>query len=289
MNISKPKYIRFFSDIHLDFDISNSYFNKFERLWCPEKMPTDKQTALILAGDIWHEKMPFDYTGKSWIKKISMQFKYVIIVLGNHDFWGGSLEQEYMNYRKAIANQDLYNVFLLQNSSLFFDGLKFIGATLWTNYFNNKYCLNNALNVEMNDYNLIKNKNNLILPSDLLKEHEISCDYIFNNAKKEYLNQKLIVISHHCPSLKSKRNNDLTRNLTEDSLYFSQLDDIIEKSSIDLWIHGHYHYATNYLINKTRIMSNPRGYLNENTGYDPWLLMDTESFNLIATGHSNTN
>ena len=91
------KYIRIFSDIHLDFD----YYGikgkniSFDKIWRPTKLSTDKETILILAGDLWHSHKIFSFMGKSWLKGISQRYGLVLVVLGNHDFWNGNLPLEY--------------------------------------------------------------------------------------------------------------------------------------------------------------------------------------------------
>lgn len=64
MKLPASKYIRIYSDIHLDFDIPTKKF-KFDMLWTPEKLETDTETTLLLAGDIWHADKPFSYFGQS--------------------------------------------------------------------------------------------------------------------------------------------------------------------------------------------------------------------------------
>ena len=45
-----------------------------------------------------------------------------------------------------------------------------------------------------------------------------------------------------------------------------------------LWVHGHLHDSSNYEINGTRVLCNPRGYakdgLNENQSFDPLLTVE---------------
>jgi len=46
-----------------------------------------------------------------------------------------------------------------------------------------------------------------------------------------------------------------------------------------LWIHGHMHAASDYLVNGTRVVSNPRGYVmwddsNENRDFKPGLVVE---------------
>lgn len=280
--MSKPKFLRAISDVHLDFDVDGRWglFGGFKKLWKPEPLKTDKDTALLLAGDIWHAKKSFDYRGTSWIGEISQQFQYVVIVLGNHDFWGGDLTKEYDNYRNNIAKQNLKNVFILQNSSLFFPGLKILGATLWTDFNDGSYkVLETAKkNSGMRDYMYISDGGQDLLAHRLFLEHQISKEFIFEDSPREYPEQKVVVVTHHSPSYKSAQKELFYKgNEMELSMYHSQLDDKIAKSEIDLWIHGHSHRAVDYKINNTRILSNPRGYADEDTGYDPWQVIDVRN------------
>lgn len=42
-----------------------------------------------------------------------------------------------------------------------------------------------------------------------------------------------------------------------------------------LWIHGHMHRRSDYLVGSTRVIANPRGYLDEkDTGFDPSLTLE---------------
>jgi Icc-related predicted phosphoesterase len=55
----------------------------------------------------------------------------------------------------------------------------------------------------------------------------------------------------------------------------SNLDRTINASGAVLWVHGHIHYATDYVIGRTRVVNNPRGYPNEPlTGFDPGLVIE---------------
>lgn len=276
--LETTKYIRVFSDVHLDMNIPKKGF-KPDQLWMPEEMPEDKHTTLLLVGDIWHAKKPYSYAGYSWMKELSSRFQYIVFVLGNHDFWGGNLPKEYMNNRKYIEEQKLENVFLLQNTTLIIGDIKFIGATLWTDFLMGSAVAMNLARERMNDYKYMTFGPNFthLSPKNILGEHIKSRSYIFDNSQKDYPEQKLIVLSHHVPSYLSMDKEDNTDDKKyENSLDFSDLDTLIEKSEIDIWFHGHSHIAKNYNIGLTKIMANPRGYPGEETGYDP-------NFRLLAS------
>ncbi len=276
----KPKYIRIFSDIHLDFDIPQKLknFNPDEGIWTPSHMDTDKETILILAGDIWHAKKPFSFMGFSWFQKISKRFHSILVLLGNHDFWGGNLRTEYDSYLKFIELQKLTNVHLIQNTTIKFDGIKFIGGTLWTDFNGKDQETFYSAETTMNDYKYIKNSLTFskLKPGHIYDHFHTTLNYIKNNMTKDYDTEQLWVLTHHAPSFKSihpeyKDDGFYLMN----GLYASDLEYLMTpESDIRVWVHGHCHHQQNYHINNTRIISNPRGYSFENTGYNEDLLFN---------------
>jgi Icc-related predicted phosphoesterase len=71
----------------------------------------------------------------------------------------------------------------------------------------------------------------------------------------------VIVITHHAPSKQS-----LPVRFEEDIIsaaYASRLDNLVDRSQARLWIHGHVHEAQDYVIGRTRVLCNPRGYPGE--------------------------
>lgn len=278
--MTEPQYIRIFSDIHLDFDIPNNlkHFNPDKDIWTPPRLPTDKETILILAGDIWHAKKPFSYMNFSWFKKISSQFHSIIVVLGNHDFWGGNLQLEYEHYLKNISIQELQNVYLLQDNTIIIGKNKFVGGTLWTNYDNANPGVMNLGESLMNDFRYIKNGKTFskLRATHILGSHSKTARYIEENAKKDYKEQNLWVITHHLPSFKSvPLHFQEEDNYAENSLYASNLENLMNDDII-AWVHGHSHMQAYYSIGQTKIIANPRGYKNEDTNYDPYLLLDLQ-------------
>ena len=280
ITLSASKYIRIYSDIHLDFDVTSKNFD-FSMLWVPEALQTDKETTLILAGDLWHAKKPYDYDSQSWLKTLSEKFQYIIVVLGNHDFWGGNFPKEYDNYEKAFKEQNLNNVYLLQDNIIEIGNNKFIGGTLWTDYLDsNPIAMEMAENGPMKDYKFIKYgiAYQRIRAKHLLSAHIKTKNFIFTNAVKEFPEQKIWVITHHLPTIRSIPEEYLTdkrsKSMYENALYYSDLDAEIKKVQIDFWIHGHTHQFQEYFIGKTLIISNPRGYTGEDTLYNPWYLLE---------------
>lgn len=276
--LESPLYIKLFSDLHLDFDVRT--INAYHALWKIKKTEYDRDTLLCLAGDLWTSQKIFEYQNFSWIKDLSKSFKYVVIVLGNHDLWGGNIHDEYDNIRFLILEQELKNVFLLQNSYIDFKKFKICGGTLWTDLLNNDIKFIDSMpSMNLRDYELIKNKEEKnISINDVLSENYKTKNFIFNGIKKQN-NEKLIVMTHHAPSYKSSLNVNLY-NKEYFGLYYNNYDELILNSEIDFWFHGHVHKYLNYNIGNTNVICNPRGYTKQETGYKQNFLISTKDFKL---------
>lgn len=289
------KYLRLISDIHLDFDVScylkqpkesfdDSLKSSMNLCWMPKPLSTDKDTCLIIAGDLWTKRKFVDrlyHDGESWLKKISKLFKYVIINLGNHDYWGANLTFEADKVRASINSQNLNNVFLLKKDFFVLDNIKIIGGTLWTSFNNGDPLVMLQAPGIMNDYRKITVENSYsnIKPENLYNEFLILKDFIFKNSKRDNEDQKVIVVTHMAPSEKSIHPMYLTNSRYNNAnyYYYSNLENDIcnYDTEIDIWCHGHTHNKSKYLIGDTVVYCNPRGYvINENTNYDEDFIID---------------
>jgi predicted MPP superfamily phosphohydrolase len=281
-------HLRLYSDIHLDFDINPKRFDA-KKLWMPERLETDKNTTLILTGDLWHAKKTYSFSGYSWLKEVASQFQYVIIVLGNHDFWNGNISKEYGKFKQALVDQNITNTFLLQNEALLIGDNKFIGATLWTDFNKGRREAMNHIKNVMYDYKYIKIGKgfNKLKPENILDEHLKSKQFIFENAIRDYPEQKIYVLTHHAPSIQSVKEEDIRPDtLLENYAYYSDLEKEIINSQIDYWFHGHLHNASNYTIGTTNVINNARGYPDNNSQYNPWHLMPIENNTVITDSFS---
>lgn len=256
-------YLRPVNDIHLDFYVPKHINQLEESLWYPKTLETDKETAFIISGDLWHSKKFLNFNNFSWLGKISQQFLYVIFVLGNHDLWRGNLPGDYQEVKAEIKKQGLTNVFLLQDETISLDNVLFTGATLWTDFNSEPYVLMKAKEIMKHDYKSIRyGKAYDKLKSQHVREAHIhSRNFIFQNAKKQEGVRKNVVITHHAPSYLSIPEKYKSEGYhVENHLDFSNLDDKIKVSDIDYWFHGHTHEFKNYFIGDTNIINNPLGY-----------------------------
>jgi Icc-related predicted phosphoesterase len=85
--------------------------------------------------------------------------------------------------------------------------------------------------------------------------------------------RKVVIVTHHAPSPES-----IPPAFEENAFnpcFASDLGRFIEKSEARLWVHGHIHRCCDYVMGKTRILANPRGYPTElETGFNPDLVVE---------------
>ena len=95
-------------------------------------------------------------------------------------------------------------------------------------------------------------------PEDSVVDHERMLAYVDHVTRDP---GNYIVVGHHCPSELSvapQYKGDMLNGA-----FRSRLDDFIEqRPQIKLWFHGHTHHNFNYWIGETRVVCNPRGYID---------------------------
>jgi len=235
--------INFISDLHLEFG--------------PLEIEPEAGDVLVLAGDI-------DIKGRvDWINTIASKFNHVIYVLGNHEFYNGTMDSIYKKTREGLAD----NVHLLENESITIAGVTFHGATLWSDFLNGNPMSYLRCDQAINDYRLIRagDGKHRFKPQIAHSLHNISKVFLQENVKEGD-----VVVTHMAPSLLSiheKYKNDMNIN----GSYASDLSELILDTKPELWFHGHVHTSFDYTVGNTRILCNPRGYVGEelNSEFEP--------------------
>jgi predicted phosphodiesterase len=237
--------IQLVSDIHLEFGQRSTLDNA-------------GADVLVLAGDICSARNINDYMW--FFQDCASKFQNVVYIMGNHEHYKHTFNDTANVIRESPLRYS--NVHFLDNETITIDGVKFIGATLWTD--NNKGCIvtEEKLRCGMNDFRLIKYRSHKgdyfkFTPSMSFYEHRRTIAYIGT----QIVDGPCVVVTHHLPSFKSvhpKYANEQYMN----GGYASDLEHMMN-DNVKLWLHGHTHNPCDYMVNNTRVVCNPRGYPGE--------------------------
>ena len=225
-------------DLHLEFGTAN--------------VPETDADVVVLAGDIHLGR-----EGRKWARS-HFQDKPVVYVLGNHEFYRHSLP----DLTEALKREtDGSHIHLLENSVVKINGYTFLGCTLWTDF---RLALDpeaamQAAEAIMSDYSLIRfsPEGRVLRARDTARLHAGSVAWLRSRLAK-CDRARTIVVTHHAPSPRSEAPYHANSPLKP--AFASDLDELVEKSRVPLWIHGHTHYNVDYMIGSTRVLSNQRGY-----------------------------
>lgn len=245
--------IQIISDLHQEFGVSELSFGNAD--------------LVILAGDI-----NLGTKGIEWIKE-NIPDKPVIYVLGNHEYYKGTYPN---TLHKIIEASRGSNVSVLENDSIELEGIRFHGATFWTDFslFGNSVEYGIICQSKMNDYRMIRRDPSYskLRTIDTYKIHQISKNWL-QKSLEESKAYKNVVITHHAPSIRS-----IPQEYKKDpvaSAYASDLEDVIRQYQPAYWIHGHIHTPVRYKIGETEVICNPHGYISEKyNGYQKELIIE---------------
>jgi Icc-related predicted phosphoesterase len=199
----------------------------------------------------------------------------VIAVAGNHDFYRTAMPAE-LEQGRLLAEQ--LGIHLLENDAVVIGGVRFVGASLWTDYALFGEALRPLAMREarerMNDHRLIRWSKEPWMrfrPEEALRLHRRSRAYI-EEVLAEPFAGPTVVVTHHAPHPHSLHDDWRTSFLS--AAYASDLSDLIVRLAPQVWIHGHVHRRVDYWLGRTRVVSNPCGYPGEVTGFDPALILE---------------
>ncbi len=254
------------SDLHLEFG----------QFTIPE-VENEQDIVVVLAGDIGIAKKPITYN--RFIENTCDRFKDIIWIFGNHEFYNGNMPGA---LDKVWNNTlDYENLYVVENETVIIDNVAFICSTLWTGFDNSNIMTMQEAGLLMNDYHCIRTGpdsepwQRKLKPIDTVGLHLRAKEYIFSEIVKQKAEGKeVVVVTHHLPSFLSimpERKND-----SLNGAYASELFEEIITTQPDIWFHGHTHDSFDYMIGKTRVICNPRGYSpdNLNPGFNPALIVE---------------
>jgi predicted phosphodiesterase len=244
--------VQYFSDIHIEFTKPVG------------EIVDPAADVIIAAGDIGT-----GIDGLRWLQSM-IKNKPVVYVAGNHE--------SYHNDIVAVRNALKYlsegtNIFVLDDSKVEFDGVTFMGGTLWTDLtITGRYSAPvpvyygaAAVKQGINDQKTIRHNDGPFTSEHWLNMH--GATKFFLKTEFAAMNpQKTVVVTHHLPfpqSIDERYEGD-----TSNAGFASDLSDLLYVGMPKYWIHGHTHHPCDYMVGDTRVLCNPRGYTNDRGGVE---------------------
>jgi predicted phosphohydrolase len=241
--------IQFCSDLHLEFKENEAYI-------VDNPLPVVGD-ILILAGDI----IPFSkqHRHNYFIDYVSANFKATYWLPGNHEFY----DWDAVTGSGHIHEEIRHNVFLVNNDTVILDGVTLIFSTLWSHI---NPMAEIIVRERVNDFKLIKHFEEKLSVKDYNFFHGRSLVFIEKEIEKRYAGP-IVMVTHHVPTFKNypkKYKADILN-----SIFATELYDIVEDSRFDYWIYGHHHNnIPSFMIGKTHLVTNQLGYVRHNEHRD---------------------
>lgn len=194
------------------------------------------------------------------------KYDKVFYVAGNHEHYGYTFHKTIPHLKDMMPP----NVTVLEKEACEYNGVLFLGGTLWTDMNNFDQLTLYHMKGMMNDYrqvtmlNEAKSIYHKLVPEHTTTEHvktkELFKFYLEENRRRE-TPLPVVVLTHHAPS-KQSTHPHYEHDTIMNGAYSSNLEEfILDNPEIKYWTHGHTHHTFEYKIGDTTIMCNPRGYV----------------------------
>lgn len=224
--------VQVFSDTHIERISPEKYLKycsggKTDDLW--KGFASVNSDVVVLAGDIGNPLMDSYW---SFVEYISVRCKMVLMVAGNHEYWGNCINTTESLIREKISKYS--NVRFLQRNFVIIDDTVFLGCTLWS-YIPPIFVKN--IEEWAGDFKCIKECENAeIFNSWHFRDLEWLINSICKFRKEGF---QVVVVSHYSPNL--ELNFDPFFGVNGASFAFSS-DLHLLYPYVKAWIYGHTHF-----------------------------------------------
>lgn len=213
----------------------------------PPLPPEGDYDIIVAAGDIGIADGGVHWLGHNFSKP-------VLFVEGNHEYYSGLFGGQQNEILKAV---DMYDhVVRLTNQAVTIDGVRFVGATLWTDF-----KLRGYMDLPLWRYErAIADFKWGLTAEDMLAMHQRDVAFLDNALEGD--NSRTVVITHFVPSQMCIADRWIGN--TYNPYFTNDLDWLMEKHKYPLHIFGHTHDPHDVIHpSGTRLFCNPGGYPNE--------------------------
>jgi DNA repair exonuclease SbcCD nuclease subunit len=246
--------IQLISDVHLEF--RNDRYPYIARL----------APNIALLGDIGK---PYSGVYRRFLAHLSGRFDRVLVIAGNHEYYSTSSRTltvgEIQDQLRRVCGQ-FPNVYFLENSSMFIDGVRILACTLWTAIPNTHW---QRIRRMINDYRMcyVSRYDDInigvpLAPEHTTNWHEQSVTWLKEElAAPGYSDTPTIVLTHHAPDTNGT-SDPIYANNEQQCAYSTDLTSLFQRPIV-AWAYGHTHYPHDTKVRNVRLVSNPLGYPGE--------------------------
>lgn len=213
--------------------------------------------VVVLAGDIDKKARAVKWASETFACEVAY-------VCGNHEYYDGHIDRTLQKMREAAPR----HVHVLENDRLVIGNIRILGTTAWTDFTatGDQVAASRMARQMMNDFSYIRADASYrrLRPDDVIIRNKSARSWLAEELAKPF-EGKTVVVTHHAPTpavVGSEHDGHLN------AAYTNHWPELIEQA--DLWVFGHTHEAVDVELAGCRIVSNPRGYPSESTGFNPF-------------------
>lgn len=245
--------IHLLSDLHVEFWKHANKRTYLESLLQPADV-------CVLAGDI--------HVGRHNVLEVirhisaSNLYQHILYVPGNHEYYSGT-KLGWFN-EKDFVDKLPPNAYLLDPGVRVIDNVRFIGATLFTNFRNGDPLVEQAAKWGINDFAGHR--------TATIREYKelYTRDAAFMKAAYEWRkpDEKIVFISHFVPDISLCHPKWGGESSLMNFYFANQLSDWMSHLEPCHWLFGHTHDNVDQMIGDCHCIANPLGYPGEKV-YEP--------------------
>lgn len=240
------------SDLHLN-----------HKTWIAPDVPAD---VVMLAGDVTN-----GVEGIRWARDVFKDAS-IVYVAGNQECYGHNIDRLIPQLRTVARECDVH---FLEQDVLYMNGVRILGATLWTdfNLFGNSALWFGSDEVRSNrpvDRKAIQNDTGIFTHAAKAGRHQSTVKWLKSELERDF-DGRTVVMTHHLPSMLGLP--PMWRDDRSSAAFASHLDDLFPL--VDVWICGHTHTAADFRAGRCRVVVNPRGRTAAgHNGFNPGLVIE---------------
>ena len=204
---------------------------------------TTDADILILAGDVTPDLQQYEF----FLNYITKQYKHVVAIAGNHEFYGKNLYDQLEGLKRVFSRFD--NAYFLDNESIILDAIKIFGGTCWTDLSYNA----DEVQRGMNDFIQISGRRAELTIKEWREQHDRFRKALCLESDVD------IIVSHHIPDMKFI-GGEYKCNVLNAGYASTDMHNLLAKASV--WCYGHTHEPSFIETDTTKFICNPVGYWN---------------------------